>query len=203
MASTVWWLRKGLRLHDNPALLAALEGATAVHPLFVLDPVFLKPAKVGAPRLRFLLESLADLDVQLRARNSRLIVLHGTQGVGARRLRTALTPARCAGSPAEVLPEALRAWGATRLCFEWDSEEYALARDAQATRDAQALGCTVVSPVSNTLYDPRAVIAAYGGRPPLTYTVRPAVASRHVLRCVGNPRLRRRHHRLLCRRSAR
>ena len=85
MVSTVWWLRKGLRLHDNPALLAALEGASAVHPLFVLDPAFLKPQKVGAPRLRFLLESLADLDAALRLRNSRLIVLHGAPRRSPRR----------------------------------------------------------------------------------------------------------------------
>jgi hypothetical protein len=30
----------------------------------------------------------------------------------------------------------------------------------------------VVCPVSHTLYDPRAVIAANGGKPPLTYTAR-------------------------------
>ena len=84
-----------------------------------------------------------------------------------------------------MLPEALRAWGATRLCFEWDSEEYALARDAQAARDAAALGCAVVCPVSNTLYDPRAVIAAYGGRPPLTYTVRRQAAFRRACQDCG------------------
>ena len=77
--STVLWFRKGLRLHDNPALLAAVSGASAVHPLFILDPHFLTPEHVGAARLRFLLESLADLDASLRARNSRLIVLHGAR----------------------------------------------------------------------------------------------------------------------------
>jgi cryptochrome len=95
-----------------------------------------------------------------------------------------------------VLPAALRAWGARRLCFEWDSEPYATQRDAQATQQASALGCEVrahalckrkiccadavtcfaflqvVCPVSHTLYDPRAVIAANGGKPPLTYTAR-------------------------------
>ncbi len=75
--STVCWFRKGLRLHDNPSLLAALEGAGAVQPLFVLDPQFLAPQRVGAARLRFLLESLTDLDAGLRRRGSRLIVLHG------------------------------------------------------------------------------------------------------------------------------
>jgi DNA photolyase len=75
--NTVVWFRKGLRLHDNPALLAALDGATAVMPLFILDPHFLKPQNVGGARMRFLLESLSDLDASLRARSSRLIVLHG------------------------------------------------------------------------------------------------------------------------------
>jgi cryptochrome len=77
MAATVWWLRKGLRLHDNPALLAALDGSSALHPLFILDPWFTTPDKVGGARMRFLLEALADLDASLRQRNSRLIVLHG------------------------------------------------------------------------------------------------------------------------------
>jgi deoxyribodipyrimidine photolyase len=34
---------QGLRLHDNPALLAALQGADHVYPIFILDPHFLKP----------------------------------------------------------------------------------------------------------------------------------------------------------------
>ena len=76
--STVWWLRKGLRLHDNPALLDALDGQpSCVHPLFVLEPHFLRPERVGAARLRFLLQTLEDLDCSLRKRNSRLIVLRG------------------------------------------------------------------------------------------------------------------------------
>jgi hypothetical protein len=58
-ASTVWWLRKVMRLHDNPALLAALPGAAAVHPLFILDPQLATPAGVGGTRMRFLLESPA------------------------------------------------------------------------------------------------------------------------------------------------
>ena len=74
---TVVWFRKGLRLHDNPALLEALDGGSRVMPVFVLDPYFLKPQNVGTNRMNFLLQSLADLDASLRARSSRLIVLHG------------------------------------------------------------------------------------------------------------------------------
>ena len=33
----VHWYRHGLRLHDNPALLAALEGADSFYPVFIFD----------------------------------------------------------------------------------------------------------------------------------------------------------------------
>ena len=41
------WFRKGLRLHDNPALLEALKDAEAVFPVFVIDPWFTTPERVG------------------------------------------------------------------------------------------------------------------------------------------------------------
>lgn len=33
----VHWYRHGLRLHDNPSLLAALEGADSFYPIFIFD----------------------------------------------------------------------------------------------------------------------------------------------------------------------
>ena len=97
------------------------------------------------------------------------------------------------GKPEEVLPRALKAWSAKRMCFEWcvaarvqgakrtpdgslhtprtrDWEPYAQARDDAARQAAQAVNCEVVTPVGHTMYDPRAVIAANKGSPPLTYT---------------------------------
>ena len=114
------WFRKGLRVHDNPALVKACEGASAVQPVFVLDPWFTKPERVGANRLRFLLESLTDLDASLRARGSSLLVLHG--------------------DPARVIPAALEAWRCDRLCYEFDTEPYAQKRDASVNEAARARG---------------------------------------------------------------
>ena len=54
---TVFWFRKGLRLHDNPALVAALEGCTTLYPVFCLDPWFVSSGKVGTNRMRFLLQA--------------------------------------------------------------------------------------------------------------------------------------------------
>ena len=88
-----------------------------------------------------------------------------------------------------MLPEALKAWGAKKLCFEWDSEPYAQARDAAATQAAQAAGCEVVSCVSHTIYDPRAVLRANKGKPTFAYQARAGPAhgpcSRRDSSCAG------------------
>ena len=48
------WFRKGLRLHDNPALVEASKSATALYPVFILDPAWLKPEEIGANRTQVL-----------------------------------------------------------------------------------------------------------------------------------------------------
>lgn len=44
--TVVHWFRKGLRVHDNPALLRAINEAVnkkaAVRPIFILDPGIIK-----------------------------------------------------------------------------------------------------------------------------------------------------------------
>ncbi len=68
---TLHWFRKGLRLHDNPALLAALDGSKEFRPIFILDPHFVKSGLVGANRWRFLVEALQDLDRRFKKLGSR------------------------------------------------------------------------------------------------------------------------------------
>jgi cryptochrome len=84
------WFRKGLRVHDNPALDAARRGAGRLYPVFVLDPRYLRPdpaaaspgsARAGVARVRFLLESLGDLDARLRRLGSRLLLLQARDDV--------------------------------------------------------------------------------------------------------------------------
>ena len=62
VGSERWCSPAGLRLHDNPALHAALERAEHVTPVYCLDPWFMKESRVGINRYQFLLESLQDLD---------------------------------------------------------------------------------------------------------------------------------------------
>ena len=76
MNTVVVLFTRDLRMHDHPALMAALDGADAIVPLFVLDEAVL--AGFGAPnRVAFLLDSLADLRSSLALRGSDLVLRRG------------------------------------------------------------------------------------------------------------------------------
>jgi deoxyribodipyrimidine photo-lyase len=71
------WLRRDLRVHDHPALRAALDSADTVVPVFCFDDGLLGGRHASGPRTQFLLECLADLDGSLRDRGSRLVMRRG------------------------------------------------------------------------------------------------------------------------------
>jgi deoxyribodipyrimidine photo-lyase len=62
-STAVVWFRRDLRLTDNPALRAAVEGHDRLVALFVHDPVLVRPA--GPNRLVFLHDCLDALDADL------------------------------------------------------------------------------------------------------------------------------------------
>lgn len=75
------WFKQDLRLDDHPALEAGLS-AECLLPVYILDPAQLQSStfgtrRMGVHRARFLLESLAALDGELRQRGSHLLVLQG------------------------------------------------------------------------------------------------------------------------------
>jgi deoxyribodipyrimidine photo-lyase len=78
------WFRRDLRLHDNQALTEALSHADEILPVYIFDPRKWQGKlansglpKTGSHRGRFLLESVADLRKNLRAKGSDLIVRTG------------------------------------------------------------------------------------------------------------------------------
>jgi len=149
----IHWFRKGLRLHDNPSLIAALkpiQGETlTLKPVFVLDPWFVKNEKVGPNRTRFLLQSLEDLDSSLKKLGSRLYVVRG--------------------DPVEVLGNLFQEWDVQRITWEEDTEPYAKKRDALVEKLAREKNVEFVTKSSHTLYNPEQVIAKNKGETPMTY----------------------------------
>jgi deoxyribodipyrimidine photo-lyase len=75
-ATVVVLFTRDLRVHDHPALAAAIDGALRVVPLFVVDDAVLEA--FGAPnRVAFLLDALGELRGALRSRGSDLVVRRG------------------------------------------------------------------------------------------------------------------------------
>uniref|UniRef100_A0A4W5M1G2 Cryptochrome circadian regulator 2 n=1 Tax=Hucho hucho TaxID=62062 RepID=A0A4W5M1G2_9TELE len=148
VVNSVHWFRKGLRLHDNPALQEALNGADTVRCVYILDPWFAGSANVGINRWRFLLESLEDLDSSLRKLYSRLFVVRG--------------------QPANVFPSLFK-WNVTRLTFEYDSEPYGKERDGAIIKMAQEFGVETIVRNSHTLYNLDRIVEMNNGSPPLTF----------------------------------
>ncbi len=143
MTETVlWWLRRDLRLEDNPALRLALNGERRVVPVFVLDPYLL--ARPAEERQAFLFAGLRALDTDLRARGSRLVVRKG--------------------SPLEVLTQLTAESGASAVYAEEDTSPYSRRRDAQV---ADALTLRLVT--GATVF-PAAQVRKANGSPYTVFT---------------------------------
>lgn len=62
----ILWFRRDLRLSDNGIVAAAAADNQPVLLCFIIDPWFYEQAEVGKARVRFLFESLEDLDQNLK-----------------------------------------------------------------------------------------------------------------------------------------
>ena len=104
--SSIWWIRRDVRLEDQPALWAAMERGPVI-PLFILDPDLLR--QTPGRRQAFLFDGLRDLDAGLRRRGARLVVR--------------------AGKPVDVLPQVMDEAEADAVFAEEDYTPYARRRD--------------------------------------------------------------------------
>jgi deoxyribodipyrimidine photo-lyase len=95
---------RDLRVHDNPVLCAA-AGHDEMVPLFVLDDDALR-GFVRPNRAAFLVQSLDDLDEQLRARGAALVVRSAGRRGGLRaRGRGRRDAGACRGRCQRLCPE--------------------------------------------------------------------------------------------------
>ncbi|MFA0961804.1 DASH family cryptochrome [Roseivirga sp. BDSF3-8] len=79
---TIFWLRNDLRLHDNHALVTALEKADEIVPVYCFDPrhyhtTSIDYPKTGSYRAQFLLETLTNLRDNFRKRGGDIIIRQG------------------------------------------------------------------------------------------------------------------------------
>ena len=73
----ILWFRRDLRLRDNEIVELATADNAEVLPCFIIDSWFYQQSEVGKARVRFLFESLKNLDSNLRERGSQLYLFEG------------------------------------------------------------------------------------------------------------------------------
>src|SRR5262245_45810055 len=74
----LFWFRKDLRLDDNTGLSEAVRDADGdVVPFYTSEPAILRRDDIAATRVRFALESIADLALAVQRAGSRLVIDHG------------------------------------------------------------------------------------------------------------------------------
>ena len=156
MTTSIWWIRRDLRLSDNQALAAAHSQSDSVIPLFIIDPTLLASPYTGAKRLAFLWGGLRELDNSLRQRGSRLIVRSGRPVDVLAALLNELGAACTAGAAGTA--------GASVVFAEADHSPYARRRDEDL---AARLPLRLLGGV--TVYPPDAVVKA-DGSPYTVYT---------------------------------
>lgn len=73
----ILWFRRDLRLNDNESVALATAFNAEALPCFIIDPWFYEQSDFGKARVRFLFDSLENLDCNLRSSGSRLYLFEG------------------------------------------------------------------------------------------------------------------------------
>ncbi|XP_025414102.1 cryptochrome-1 [Sipha flava] len=149
MSIAVHWFRNGLRLHDNPALIEAINNADKLITLYIFDEETFVTNLIGFNPMRFLLESLKDLNDTLTLYGGCLYILQG--------------------NPVNVFKEIKEKIGLDVLTFEQDCEHIGRVRDSKVVQFCQANGINCIEKVSHTLWNPKDIIKENGGQPPFTF----------------------------------
>lgn len=132
--TAIVWMRRDLRLTDNPALNAALEQAEHIVPVFIFAPDEEAPWAPGAASRWWLHHSLSALANDLQKRGSRLIIRRGASLSSLRKL--------------------MEETGATLLTWNRLYEPAIVARDTLIKKTLSELDIEVTSHNAALLFEP-------------------------------------------------
>jgi cryptochrome len=147
----IYWFRTDLRLHDSPALKAALDLSPSVlYPIWTWDPHYVYRARVGPNRWQYLLDCQNDLSASITKLNpkSKLFLIRE--------------------APQTLFPKLFKQWRITHLVFEKDTDAYARERDGEVMKLAKEAGVEVVVRTGRTLYDPDELVKENHGKPTMS-----------------------------------
>jgi len=135
------WFRRDLRIGDHPALIAAMEGADEIVPVFILDKQQISEA--GSKLLAYMSQSLRALDESL---GNRLHIIEGDQ--------------------VEVLKELIALYDVKEVHISTEYERYGAERDARV----EAAGIPLVRTGSPYAVAPGRVLKPSDATPYKVYT---------------------------------
>ncbi len=141
-SASLVWLRRDLRLDDQPAFTAALAVGGPVVPVFIWAPEEEAPWTPGAASRWWLHHALKDLDAQLRAKGSQLVL-------------------RAGASEKELLKLA-RETGASNVFWSSASAPHLKARDTKTAASLLAAGLQVKEVPGAYLFNPDKILNQSG-----------------------------------------
>ena len=147
----IYWFRTDLRLHDSPALKAALDlKPECLYPIWTWDPHYVYRARVGPNRWQYLLDCQSDLSKSITKLNpkSKLLLIRE--------------------APQTLFPKLFKQWKITHLVFEKDTDAYGRERDQKVIELAKDAGVEVIIKYGRTLYDPDELVKENHGKPTMS-----------------------------------
>jgi deoxyribodipyrimidine photo-lyase len=146
----LFWFRRDLRLEDNTGLSeASRDAASDVVPFYASDPAVLDSETMAPARMRFALDSLADLASEAERAGSRLLLDHG--------------------DPVDVVPAAAARVEADAVYWNEVHEPALRAQDEAVEQALRARGVAVKRFHDRLLVPPDQVLTA-AGTPYVVYT---------------------------------
>ena len=103
------WIRRDYRLKDHHALFEAQKNCNEVYVCFIFDQNIIDKLDPNDKRISFIIQSLRDVDNELRLRNSKLIIRYG--------------------EPKDKLNDIVNNFNIDALFYNRDYEPYAVKRD--------------------------------------------------------------------------
>jgi deoxyribodipyrimidine photo-lyase len=137
MKRSIVWFKTDLRLHDNEALVKAIEKSDEIIPVYCFDDDHFKTTefgfqKTGKFRTQFLLEAVSDLDTTLRKLGSGLLILRG--------------------KPELELYKVAKEFGVTKVFAKREVAYEEKQTEERVEKEVWKLNCTLESFSTSTLY---------------------------------------------------
>ena len=137
--TSIYWMRRDLRLHDNHALYQALRSELPVIPIFIFDRSILEELPRDDARVTFIHDTLNTLKQDLSKHGSDLKVYYG--------------------DPIEIYKEILSAYHVKVIYTNRDYEPYALTRDKKVRRLIEAEGGAYYDYKDHVITDRREILS--------------------------------------------